>query len=322
MHAPLESTIRRASCAVASAVAAEVEQVHALIQGEFTELLGISSEADWPAFASRSDIAVLVLAFAEFDMARAFHRRYIEHCKTVGREPTQVVLLCAGRDVAAAYELCRAQEIFDYVLYWPMTQDPMRLPLVMHRACDIHDRLAASIPPALVDDPEPAPPVTAHSEGPALHRKMVLVVDDDPYQCELVKSVLEAGGVPVVTTDSGIAALAMLEHGVPGLILLDVVMPDLDGFAVLRRLRAIRMHTNTPVIMLTSMRDRELVLATMRAGAVDFILKPFEHDKLLQKVRRVLSMRTQARPSLTPVSAPKVQNESTDQRTGEYHAQD
>jgi CheY-like chemotaxis protein len=321
VHAPPQSTIRNATCAVASAIAAEVEQVHALIQGEFTELLGISSEADWPAFASRSDISVLVLAFAELDMARAFHHRYLEHCKSVGREPTQVVLLCAGRDVTAAYELCRAHEIFDYVLYWPMTQDPMRLPLVMHRACDIHERLIASIPPAL-DEPEPPPPVTTHSERSALHRKMVLVVDDDPHQCDLVKSVLEAGGVSTVTADNGIAALAMLEHGVPGLILLDVVMPDLDGFAVLRRLRAIRMHTTTPVIMLTAMRDRELVLATMRAGAVDFILKPFDHYTLLQKVRRVLSVRTPVRPSLVPLSAPKSENEQPDQRTVESRAQD
>lgn len=320
MDATPQSTIRRACCAVASAIAAEVEQVHALIEGEFTELLGISSESEWLAFVNRTDVAVLVLAFPEIEMARAFHRRYLEHCSSAEREPTSVVLLCAGRDLPTAYELCRANEIFDYVLYWPMTQDPMRLPMVMHRACDIHERLAASDPPAL-DEAEPLP-VATHAARPALHRQMVLVVDDDPYQSDLVRSLLNAGGVSAVTADGGIAAMAMLERGVPGLILLDVVMPDLDGFAVLRRLRAIRMHTNTPVIMLTSMRDRELVLATMRAGAVDFILKPFEPAKLLQKVRRVLSMRTHAGPSLAPASAKESPDDSADQQNSECRAQD
>jgi DNA-binding response OmpR family regulator len=120
-----------------------------------------------------------------------------------------------------------------------------------------------------------------------------------------VKSILEPAGVPTITIDSGTAALALLERGVPGLILLDVVMPELDGFAVLRRLRAIRLHTTTPVIMLTALRDRELVLETLRAGAVDYILKPFEHDKLLRKVRRVMSMRTQGKPAVELPPAPE-----------------
>jgi CheY-like chemotaxis protein len=302
MNAMLDRlAIRDACCAVASNSAAEVALVRSLLEREFSQIIGVASDEEWLQFAERDDVAVLVMAFTEAATACGFHHRYVEHRQLAGRRPAQAVILCARADVAIAYELCRAHEIFDYVMFWPVTHDPKRLLLAAHRACDAWQQLARDIhrpSTRLVTSPDSAcasapetaaAPATSRPEP--LHEQMVLVVDDDPFQLELVMSVLRSGGVPTTGLTSAFDALALLETGVPGLVLLDVNMPELNGVALLRRLKATPQHTRTPVIMLTAVRDRELVLETLREGAVDYVVKPYSRDTLLRKVRHTLESR-------------------------------
>ncbi len=79
----------------------------------------------------------------------------------------------------------------------------------------------------------------------------------------------------------------MIETSMPGLILLDVDMPGMGGMELLRLLKGTPRFADIPVIMLTVMREREMVLEALRDGAADFIVKPFDRDTLLQKIRRV-----------------------------------
>jgi adenylate cyclase len=118
----------------------------------------------------------------------------------------------------------------------------------------------------------------------------ILVVDDVPENVRLLEAVLVPRGYEVVTAHDGDAALDLVEAEEPDLILLDVMMPGLDGYAVCTRLRANDDTALLPVIMVTSSVGQEKTRA-IEAGADDFIPKPFNHDELLTRVRSLLRIK-------------------------------
>ena len=118
----------------------------------------------------------------------------------------------------------------------------------------------------------------------------ILVVDDVPENVRLLEAVLVPRGYEVVTAHDGDAALDLVEAEEPDLILLDVMMPRLDGYAVCTRLRANDDTAMLPVIMVTSSVGQEKTRA-IEAGADDFIPKPFNHDELLTRVRSLLRIK-------------------------------
>jgi DNA-binding response OmpR family regulator len=118
----------------------------------------------------------------------------------------------------------------------------------------------------------------------------ILVVDDIPANVHLLEAVLGPRGYDVVSVNDGEAALALVEAEAPDLVLLDVVMPGLDGYAVCERLRASDATAVLPVIMVTSSVNQEKTRA-IEAGADDFISKPFDHDELLTRVKSLLRIK-------------------------------
>jgi DNA-binding response OmpR family regulator len=118
----------------------------------------------------------------------------------------------------------------------------------------------------------------------------ILVVDDVPENVRLLEAVLVPRGYEVVTAHDGDAALYLVEAEEPDLILLDVMMPGLDGYAVCTRLRANDDTAMLPVIMVTSSVGQEKTRA-IEAGADDFIPKPFNHDELLTRVKSLLRIK-------------------------------
>ena len=118
----------------------------------------------------------------------------------------------------------------------------------------------------------------------------ILVVDDVPENVRLLEAVLVPRGYEVVTAHDGDAALDLVEAEEPDLILLDVMMPGLDGYGVCTRLRANDDTAMLPVIMVTSSVGQEKTRA-IEAGADDFIPKPFNHDELLTRVRSLLRIK-------------------------------
>lgn len=118
---------------------------------------------------------------------------------------------------------------------------------------------------------------------------LVLGVDDEAGILRLVKLELTAQGFRVITASNGRDALVLIEEQRPDIILLDVVMPDLSGFELLR---SIRERWHTPVIMVTA-RDREVdKVRGLAAGADDYIVKPFGADELGARIRAVLRRAT------------------------------
>lgn len=106
--------------------------------------------------------------------------------------------------------------------------------------------------------------------------RMVLVVDDDARNRKLLELLIQAEGYPVSTADSGATALAAVASAAPGLILLDIMMPDMDGFDVLRRLKADPQASRIPVIMVTALDDDASRMRLGAAGASRVLTKPVD----------------------------------------------
>jgi DNA-binding response OmpR family regulator len=116
-------------------------------------------------------------------------------------------------------------------------------------------------------------------------RRRILVVDDEPRMIRFIRLNLEHDGYDVFEASSGEEALEKLRDQIPNLVLLDVMMPGMDGFETLRMLREI---STVPVIMLTAKGDVEDRVKGLELGADDYIAKPFDHAELVSRVGAVL----------------------------------
>ena len=112
----------------------------------------------------------------------------------------------------------------------------------------------------------------------------VLVVDDQPANLRVVSALLERQGYHVAVAESGEAALAAAEEQRPDLMLLDMMMPGMDGFGVMEEIRLRALLPRVPVVFLTAAQDRSLLLRAFEAGAVDYVVKPFIPEELLARV--------------------------------------
>lgn len=117
----------------------------------------------------------------------------------------------------------------------------------------------------------------------------VLVVEDDEYQRTLLTQLLSDADLELRFAATGAEALGLLRKHRPDLILMDVGLPDIDGIEVTRRLKASAQYAAIPVVMITGYSDRSVVLESMKAGAVDFVVKPLERQALLAKLRKTLA---------------------------------
>jgi DNA-binding response OmpR family regulator len=116
----------------------------------------------------------------------------------------------------------------------------------------------------------------------------ILVVDDEEDILLLCRVNLEFEGYRVITASSGVEALARAKEARPGLVLLDVMMPTMDGWHVLESLKADSATANTPVVMLTARVQGEDQMRGWSGGAADYIMKPFSPMALLETIRSVL----------------------------------
>src|SRR3989338_4053858 len=119
--------------------------------------------------------------------------------------------------------------------------------------------------------------------------KKILVVDDEQQLALAVKIRLQSHGYQVVTANNGQMALEMAEKEQPDLVLLDVLMPVMDGYSTLRELNTRFGRGKIPVIMLTA-RDRMKDLFELE-GVEDYVIKPFDHEDLLVRIGRVFKRR-------------------------------
>jgi DNA-binding response OmpR family regulator len=119
----------------------------------------------------------------------------------------------------------------------------------------------------------------------AMPGKMILIVEDEPSIAEVVSLYLKRADYDVAHASDGEQAMAYLENEIPDLVILDVMLPSVDGFAITRWLRD---RSSVPIILLTSRRDEVDRIAGLELGADDYVVKPFSPQELVSRVRAVL----------------------------------
>ncbi len=121
--------------------------------------------------------------------------------------------------------------------------------------------------------------------------KKVLIVDDDPFILDMYKLKFKEEGFEVESASDGEKAFAAVKDTRPDVVLLDVIMPILDGFEVLKKLKADSDVKNIPVIMLTNLGQKEDMEKGMSGGAVDYIVKAhFTPSEVVEKVKQFLKI--------------------------------
>jgi two-component system KDP operon response regulator KdpE len=116
-------------------------------------------------------------------------------------------------------------------------------------------------------------------------QRRILIVDDEPGLRELVRINLEHEGFAVLQAENGVQGLEMIQQEHPDLVILDVMMPEMDGWDVCRRLRE---FSQVPVLMLTARVQSQDIVTGLESGADDYLLKPFNMDELMARVRALL----------------------------------
>lgn len=112
----------------------------------------------------------------------------------------------------------------------------------------------------------------------------VLVVDDVPTNVMLVQAILKKEGYTLLTTDSGAKALRIAQERHPNLILLDIMMPEMDGYEVLQHLKSNPETNNIPVIIMSALSDMQSIVKGYQLGATEYVTKPFQREELVKRV--------------------------------------
>ena len=120
-------------------------------------------------------------------------------------------------------------------------------------------------------------------------KEKILIIDDEPEFAELMQLRLEANSYTVEAAADGESGIAKALEWGPDLILLDIMMPGMDGLEVLRRLRRKPQTKHTPVIMLTARGETKSIFAAQDAGATEYIIKPCDIHELLRMVRKYIT---------------------------------
>jgi DNA-binding response OmpR family regulator len=120
--------------------------------------------------------------------------------------------------------------------------------------------------------------------------RSVLVCDDDELLVDLLEYRLRARGFDVLIARDGAAALAAVGSCLPAAIVLDAMMPILDGYGVLRRLRAAPETARLPVLMLTARKGERDIVDALELGADDYLVKPFLPEELMTRLQRLMAV--------------------------------
>ncbi len=126
----------------------------------------------------------------------------------------------------------------------------------------------------------------------------ILVVDDDPNILELMEETLGEKGYDVISVDNGYSAFLKAKEEEIGLIVLDLLIPRIDGVSLCQKLKALGSTKNIPILIISAHAKKELVVKLLRLGVNNFLTKPFDVDKLINRVNELYSSSTDPAPSV------------------------
>jgi CheY-like chemotaxis protein len=316
---------KRAAVLVASESVADAELVGKLLQDEFHNVkLSTKPEFAVEDFESHRP-TVLVLAFDTLEAAQRYYIGLYRLSSVVHETRHRVVVLCNKHDVWTVYDLCSKGHFDDYVLFWPATNDAPRIRMSVHQALrimaakaeagDIGPRAApegVSAPQRVKAAPAEAetdtvaaraaaqgsagaaaasPPVRTAApkpNAPAPQRLAVLIVEDDGFQQKLIGRLMNGLDIDVLFAGTGAEALDQMWEHKPDLVLMDVGLPDTNGVEATRKIKSIGQFGHVPILMVTGHSERNIVVESLKAGAADFLVKPFDKNTLHEKLRQFL----------------------------------
>ena len=146
-----------------------------------------------------------------------------------------------------------------------------------------------------------------HSSNPKLpersHKGLVLIVDDVPDNLAVLHDALDEAGYTVLVATDGASALQRAAQAEPDIVLLDAVMPGIDGFEVARRMKAGPETAHIPIVFMTGLTDTEHVLAAFDAGGVDYVTKPIRPPEVLARMAAHMQAARQARQARNALDA-------------------
>jgi len=119
----------------------------------------------------------------------------------------------------------------------------------------------------------------------------ILCVDDEPINCELLENILVVNGYDVICASNGKDALLKIKTREIDLVLLDVMMPELNGFEVCREIKESKELMNIPVIMITALSEKGDRIKGIEAGAEEFLTKPFDKTEVLARIKMLLRVK-------------------------------
>lgn len=119
-------------------------------------------------------------------------------------------------------------------------------------------------------------------------KKRILVIEDEPHIAKLVAFILQSNGYEVIQAFVGAEGIGMVKSEKPDLVVLDVMMPGMDGFEVAKMLTSDNTTKHIPILMLSSKAQFEDKMKGIDSGAMDYLTKPFEREELLDKVKECL----------------------------------
>ncbi|MGZ5225790.1 MAG: response regulator, partial [Burkholderiales bacterium] len=123
-----------------------------------------------------------------------------------------------------------------------------------------------------------------------LRDALIMMVDDEPVILQVIQTLLEEGGyTKFVSTSQGLDAIGLLVDRRPDVLLLDLMMPDMDGLQILSRMRTENILRDIPVLVLTSSKDPAAKIRALELGATDFLAKPVDPGELLLRLRNTLN---------------------------------
>lgn len=126
----------------------------------------------------------------------------------------------------------------------------------------------------------------------------ILVVDDEVDIAMVICKTLKLNGYEVITANDGFECVAKAENESPDLILLDNVMPNMDGPTTLAKLKASRKTDAIPVIMVTSLADDKNIVSAQKGGAIEYVVKPFDYEVLLGKITQALKSKSKRKAAI------------------------
>lgn len=118
-----------------------------------------------------------------------------------------------------------------------------------------------------------------------MDKQTILVVDDELVGRQLLNAVLISDGYNVLLAENGSKAIEIAEKDIPDLILMDVMMPDMDGFTTIQKIKDIDSISHIPIILVTALDDRDNRIKGLESGATDYITKPFDRIEVLAKIK-------------------------------------